>query len=106
MTLVRLTDGEELLLQKIKRAIPQEGLRSYLQHMQWDGYNLSTEAQVRIGHCLWEKGWLAQADEPKMLFKHHVHLSPAAWKLYALDEWEQVEREELEEKFTESYGDW
>lgn len=104
MVNLNLTEDEAEIIRRIVATLGPAELKTYLVHRQGAGYRPASLRGIEACEGLHRKGWLT--PEPQMFDCPTLYLTPDAWSIYALDEWDEVEERQIKEQIADTFGEW
>lgn len=99
-----LTGHEREIVDAIVKSMTHRGRRDYDAYLESAGMSLTYLEDINASFVMADKGWLMKGCD--MVDLNPVHLTKEAWDRYALDEWEEIEEEILEQERGDDSGSW
>ena len=99
-----LTKREREIIEATVQNMTRRGRRDYDFYIESTGLSLSELEDINATYAMTDKGWLIKPCD--MLELNSIHLTKEAWSRYALDEWEEIEEEILEQERGDDSGSW
>ena len=99
-----LTQTEVVIVKRIVSEMRPAERKSYSAYGTGVSYLPGGLEDIETCAELHRKGWLTA--EPEFFKEEPLYLTRAAWGLYALDEWHEIEEQSVREQIKHQFGEW